>query len=130
MFDAATGKAKGKASTISCTNNLKQLGLGLMMYAIDNDDKLPANKDWEKTIAEHVGDAKAFVCPACQKHYAYYGNGQLPKDPSSAVILICQGDHEGKKNVLFADGHVATLSAADVDAAVKAAKNGALPVLK
>ncbi|MCI0537656.1 MAG: DUF1559 domain-containing protein, partial [Verrucomicrobiales bacterium] len=37
----ALSNAKSKAQRISCTNNLRQLGIGLMMYAQDSDDKLP-----------------------------------------------------------------------------------------
>jgi prepilin-type processing-associated H-X9-DG protein len=37
----ALGSAKNRAQRVSCTNNLKQLGLGLLMYADDSGDKLP-----------------------------------------------------------------------------------------
>src|SRR5437899_4652617 len=37
----ALSNAKNQANRISCTNNLRQLGLGLAMYADNNNDKLP-----------------------------------------------------------------------------------------
>jgi len=37
----ALGKAKAKAVSIQCTSNLKQIGLGIQMFALDNDDRLP-----------------------------------------------------------------------------------------
>ena len=37
----ALANTKNKANRISCTNNLKQLGLGLAMYADSNNDRLP-----------------------------------------------------------------------------------------
>jgi prepilin-type N-terminal cleavage/methylation domain-containing protein/prepilin-type processing-associated H-X9-DG protein len=37
----ALGNAKNRAQRVSCTNNLRQIGLGLTMYADDNGDKLP-----------------------------------------------------------------------------------------
>lgn len=37
----ALSNAKNRAQRTSCTNNLRQIGLGLAMYADDNNDKLP-----------------------------------------------------------------------------------------
>jgi prepilin-type N-terminal cleavage/methylation domain-containing protein/prepilin-type processing-associated H-X9-DG protein len=39
----ALAKAKSKGQSAYCSNNLKQLGLALLMYAQDHDDALPQN---------------------------------------------------------------------------------------
>src|SRR5712664_3654502 len=39
----ALGRAKAKAQSIACLNNLKQLQLGYHIYVQDNDDRLPSN---------------------------------------------------------------------------------------
>lgn len=44
MLLPALSKAKTKAQGISCINNLKQLQLGWLMYADDNNDNLVANR--------------------------------------------------------------------------------------
>jgi len=43
MLLPALSRAKQKASQTACLNNLKQLGLGFMMYAGDNNDTMPAD---------------------------------------------------------------------------------------
>jgi prepilin-type N-terminal cleavage/methylation domain-containing protein/prepilin-type processing-associated H-X9-DG protein len=43
MLLPALAKAKTKAQGIQCLSNLKQLGLSWVMYAQDNDDRIPPN---------------------------------------------------------------------------------------
>lgn len=58
----ALAKAKGKAQEVTCMNNLKQIALGMIMYANDHDDALPADF---KSIKEYLGGSqRVFVCPA------------------------------------------------------------------
>ena len=42
MLLPALGKVKDKGYTITCLNNLKQLGAGCQLYSQDNNDALPA----------------------------------------------------------------------------------------
>ena len=41
----ALSKAKQKAWVVSCTSNLKQTGLGMRMFADDNEDRYPLSAD-------------------------------------------------------------------------------------
>src|SRR5687767_14427261 len=79
MLLPALSKAKAKAAQTACLSNLKQLGLGMMMYLGDNNDTFPGpasrntygfhNEDWiywrtntrtyppieRSPIAKHIG---------------------------------------------------------------------------
>src|SRR5688572_24308861 len=40
-------QARAKARQTACLNNLKQLGLGVMLYAQDYDERLPIGAYWQ-----------------------------------------------------------------------------------
>ena len=89
MLLPALSKAKSKAAQTSCLNNLKQLGLGMMMYLNENQDTFPGpgsrntygfkREDWiywrtnirayppieQSPIVKHTGSASSnlFKCP-------------------------------------------------------------------
>jgi prepilin-type N-terminal cleavage/methylation domain-containing protein/prepilin-type processing-associated H-X9-DG protein len=46
MILPALGRAKAKATQTKCTNNEKQIGLAYLMYADDNNDFFPVQRDW------------------------------------------------------------------------------------
>jgi len=68
-------RAREKARQSSCLSNLKQIGLGCMMYAQDYDDRLPGAYQknsaadwplhgWASSIAPYVKNAQLYVCPS------------------------------------------------------------------
>ncbi len=70
MLLPALQQARAKARSITCTGNLKQVGLALFMYAQDSDDSLPQyrhNNDYiwywaDRLISYTGGDEKVFQC--------------------------------------------------------------------
>jgi prepilin-type N-terminal cleavage/methylation domain-containing protein/prepilin-type processing-associated H-X9-DG protein len=81
----ALAKAKQKAWTISCTSNLHQIGLGMRMFADDNNGFYPESgttiywgtndpdgsglRSWMEQAVSYVGSTNVYDCP---------GNAQLP----------------------------------------------------
>ena len=131
--EAGLSAAREKALTISCTSNLKQIGLGLAMYAMDYDDKYPAANGWEKLLIAYIGDEKALKCPKDMHQYRYIGGGQKNtkiEGPESTIVVFCECDHQGKTNVCFADGHVASVDSEQVEKAIQTTEQGDLPKLK
>lgn len=77
------GRARENAKRASCLNNMKQLGLGLMQYSQDYDERFPTfmwNKDtgtlasavapltnyftWDSAIYPYVRNEQIFKCPS------------------------------------------------------------------
>ena len=54
-------KAKAKAQSIACQNNLKQLSLGWVMYAHDHDDRLVSNDDGNRGDGNWISFPGAWV---------------------------------------------------------------------
>jgi prepilin-type N-terminal cleavage/methylation domain-containing protein len=74
----ALANTKNKANRISCTNNLRQLGLALFMYADENNDRLPpAMFDPEKAIGS---------LPA-ESYLLFSGLAGKPADTSNPLNL-------------------------------------------
>jgi hypothetical protein len=126
----ALGRAKDRAQSINCMNNLRQLGLGLIMYQTDNKGQWPAADKWCDSIQSYVGSAKPFKCIAAEsaQRSTYAFNARLVgtaakdiRDPAQTVLVFeCQGGwnvaggrelvlrksrHFGAIGVVFADGH-------------------------
>jgi len=102
MLLPALAQARAKARAISCTNNLKQIGLGVILYA-DSDNVMPDaywNSGWlppggsYKTLVNaYINSQKVWECPsrsdittwndATSTHYTY-GNGYCKNRSLSA----------------------------------------------
>ena len=132
MLLPALAKAKQKATSIQCMNNVKQLNLGLMMYANDNKDVFPSGTAWCDTLLPYLGgSAKVFICSQGalnqRGHYAVNARlaGHSIKDiqaPAQTVLVFeidggwnvsggrellpVKARHGGAYAVGFADGHV------------------------
>src|SRR3954464_4564899 len=67
-------RARESARRASCQSNLKQLGLGLLQYSQDYDEKLPSGL--EQSVGRHYGFGWSGMV------YSYVKNAQVYKCPS------------------------------------------------
>jgi prepilin-type processing-associated H-X9-DG protein/prepilin-type N-terminal cleavage/methylation domain-containing protein len=81
MLLPALSQARAKARQISCTSQLKQIGLGWIMYTDDDNEVTPRyagngisyedgirrGDHWNTRIYPYVGDIKTFGCPSADK---------------------------------------------------------------
>jgi prepilin-type N-terminal cleavage/methylation domain-containing protein/prepilin-type processing-associated H-X9-DG protein len=101
MLLPALNQARDKAKSVSCTNNLKQIGLASMQYSSDYDDyvfsawRVPGvwsgSALWAQTLKPYLQQTKVFHCPSvtkystvqswnmCYGHNYYYFGYTAPK---------------------------------------------------
>ncbi len=82
MLLPALQQAREKARAISCTSQMKQLGLGWIMYTDDNKERtvryesngsnvengITRGAHWNTRIFPYVGDIKTFGCPSANRN--------------------------------------------------------------
>ena len=133
MLLPALAKAKGKAQSIMCMNNMKQLALAVRIYATDNNEKFPAANEWCDQITSYVGAPKVFQCPMREGQRGSYAfnknlNGKKTTEVAFDTVVIfestagwnkaggpeLQSSHHGGRqkmfHVAFADGSVQMIS--------------------
>jgi prepilin-type N-terminal cleavage/methylation domain-containing protein/prepilin-type processing-associated H-X9-DG protein len=121
----ALARAKGKAYSISCLNNLKQIGIASQLYANDHEDALPRSshehESWVGSL-EYYGVTNVYRCPKdlnTIRRYSYAINDFLLPDtnglpdfsrtvavPSGAdtvFMLECDNKYENSDHFHFAD---------------------------
>lgn len=121
-------QAKEAAKKTACLSNVKQLAIATLMYAADNDDRLPDANKWRASIMPYAKNADIFRCPD-DKTGALSSYRMNPlvtrvsqtsmKDPAGTVMIF-EGDangfaprHASRGNVGFADGHAKAISSAE-----------------
>jgi len=90
----ALARAKAKAQRISCTNNLKQVGLAFRTWAIDNDGNNPMNiAGGGTTLAANDAGGASGVCAGA--NYLYQVFRCMSNELSTPKILYCPAEMDG-----------------------------------
>ncbi|MGE4563559.1 MAG: DUF1559 domain-containing protein [Victivallaceae bacterium] len=138
MLLPALSKARERARSTQCLNNLKQQGTAMITYAADNDDRLPygyhsdASMTIHKALYPYVAGGqfpttavssdkntwvwyKSFQCPSAKYKHAYYGNVATYGFNSACGKFPYKGSTQGPQGVKLGsiNAAVATMALAD-----------------
>jgi beta-lactamase regulating signal transducer with metallopeptidase domain len=118
-------QARGKAVTTVCLSNLKQVALGLIMFAQDHNESFALRAATYKAQAmPYIKSEMVFHCPSDKPGAVSYSfNANLQGVPLSNIsnisetVLVYEGKngqldfhHDGMAVVGFGDGHVQLVS--------------------
>jgi len=122
IFGMRVSGERVQARATSDMSNLKQIGLGVIMFATDNNQRLPADLG---AVFPYVGTYQVFITPGSgtrvpasaaqmrggQCDYLYFGAGLATagiKTPTRTPIACTKPGllPNNRVNVLYADGHV------------------------
>ena len=107
----ALNKAKDRAMRIACVNNLRQIGLGINLYAADSSDYVPYVL-WSVSNPGRTLDP-CFVTPGTGNVYwGYFGLGLLwrTKAVSNAKVYYCPGESKINGELYTYDYYTRTTS--------------------
>jgi prepilin-type N-terminal cleavage/methylation domain-containing protein len=113
-------KAKAKGRDISCINNLKQVGLGLRMWANDQGDKYPWNidasrggslnaTDWTENFRVCSNELRAvqiLLCPADRTKWAGTNWASLRGDLNISYFFGKSASETRSQTILIGDRNV------------------------
>ena len=95
LLAPALTRARESARRTNCLNNVRQIGLSMKQYAIENDDSFPGSNTAKNTYAlltnGYLPPSKVYTCPSSSKK-----SGSLTSFLSNNVsYLVVVGDSAG-----------------------------------
>jgi prepilin-type processing-associated H-X9-DG protein len=117
-------EARKAAKSTVCLSNLKQVALGFMMFAADNDDKLSLTaSSMRSKVSPYLKNEALWKCPENPGKASYSFNSNLAGKSLAHVsrpaetVLLYEGQsgkptfrHDGRAAIAFADGHARLLT--------------------
>ena len=105
LFANAQFQAIGLAKNKECINNMKQLGLAYNMFLDDHGKQPETFQELSSYISMKITD-----CPNAKSKKQYILIPSLGTSNAKAPVVMDRiGNHPNEINVLYRDGHAATL---------------------
>ena len=119
-----SGGSRRRVRRISCTSNLKQIGLSLKQYAMDYKDFFPPENNSlgldKLRELDYLTDYGVYTCPGTSTmrgsgrdiliesncDYVYMGGSKEGENPDIPLAFDKPDNHSDYVNILFLDGHV------------------------
>ena len=121
QYATAMVDTQDKATSLNCQMNLRTIGQNLQMYAIGNEG-LPASIE---ELASWTGDSRVLRCPDPNGGEYVYIPGARTDDAAMRVVVYEPTPvHDGRHNVLFANGQIAALTPDELRAAIEGTLSG------
>jgi hypothetical protein len=97
MMLPALARAKQRAETINCVNNMKQLALGVKLYAQSHNGQFPPAATWCDAIQSSVSSPKVFQCPSdpglrCAYAFNAKLDGKKENEIDPQTVLLFESD--------------------------------------
>jgi type II secretory pathway pseudopilin PulG len=86
------GRSRASAQSATCLSQLRQIGAGLLMYAADNDRRLPdpfeLQTSWEQILRRYVSNPETFRCPGDSELYPAIGSSYDWRDTGTPETTL------------------------------------------
>lgn len=107
QYGQAMIDTKHKSMVLACQMNFRSIGQCLQTYAVGGE----GFPDTQQELIDYCGGSRVFHCPdPCGVEYVYVpgGGGDVPD--TTVLVYEPKPVHDGKCNVLFANGQIALLT--------------------
>ena len=111
----AFANAREAARRASCGSNMRQIGLGILMYTMDHTERMPGagttGREWPTALDSYVKSNQIYVCPSSSETAPLINDGGTNRLSYGYNALVVDATHYG---FALPDGTPITLSGIDL----------------